>query len=184
MSKPVKQMIIDLYREQFGEVSDARVVDVRGLKSNENNSLRGDLQGKGIKVTVVKNALARLALKETGLEPLNDMLEGPSAIVTGGESVVNIARELIDYAKKIENLELKGAVMEGTVFGAGEIDALSKYPTKDEAQAQVIQVILGPAGQVIGAATSAGANLASLLSAVEEKLEGAAEDATVASLAG
>ena len=62
-------------------------------------------------------------------------------------------------------------VRRATVEDPDQITALSKFPTKEEAQAQVIQVVLGPAGQVIGAATSAGANIASILKAVEEKLE-------------
>lgn len=172
MSKPVKQMIIDLYRQTFEGVEEAVLVDIRGISANDNNEFRGDLVSKnGIRVTVVKNSLAKKAFEGGPLEPLADMLEGPSAVVHGGESVVNVARELIDWAKKVEAIEFKGAVMEGVVFGADQIKALSEYPTKDEAQAQIIQVVLAPAGQVIGAAVSAGNDLAGVLKALEEKLE-------------
>jgi large subunit ribosomal protein L10 len=171
MSKPLKQMILDMYRKEFDGVNDALLVDIRGIEANDNNAMRQGLAGKDIKVTVVKNALAKTAFKDTGLAHLDEMMSGPSAIAHGADSVVTVARELITWAKKLKELEIKGAVMEGTVFGPNEIDALSKYPTRDEAQAQVIQVVLGPAGQVIGAATSAGSNIASILKAIEEKLE-------------
>lgn len=180
MSKPVKQMIIDMYRDRFAEVNDAVLVDIRGIEANENNQLRSDLAGKEIRLAVVKNALARQAFKETGLEPLNDMLEGPSAVVYGGDSVVSIARELVDWAKKVEELELKGAVMEGTVFGADEVDRLAKFPTREEAQAEVVQLLVSPAGNIISAATSAGSGIAGVLDAMVEKLENGEEISKVA----
>jgi ribosomal protein L10 len=61
--------------------------------------------------------------------------------------------------------------MEGIVFGPKDVEALSKYPTKDEAQSQVIQVILGPGSQVAGALVGAGNTIAGILAAMEEKLE-------------
>lgn len=172
MSKPVKQMIIDLYRQTFEGVNEAVLVDIRGISANDNNEFRGGLVANGgIRVSVIKNSLAKKAFEGGPLEPISDMLEGPSAIVHGGESVVNVARELIAWAKKIEAIEFKGAIMEGVVFGADEIKALSEYPTKDEAQAQVIQVVLGPAAAVIGAAVGIGNEVAGILKTLEEKLE-------------
>lgn len=171
MSKPVKNMIIEMYREQFRDVTGALLVDIRGVTSNDGMKLRAGLLQKGIRVTVVKNSLARKAFEATGLEQMSDLLEGPSAVVYGEQSVVNIARDLLDFVKKYEKLQFKGAIMDGTVFGADQLDALSKYPTREEAQAQIIQVVLSPAGQVIGAATSAGSQIASILKTIEEKLE-------------
>jgi large subunit ribosomal protein L10 len=111
------------------------------------------------------------------------MLQGPCALAYGGESVVNVARALVEKVKGMENVEFKGAIMEGQVFQANEVDKLSKFPTKDEAQAQVIQVILGAAGSLIGTITGAGGALGGVLKTIEEKLEGQADDATVKSLA-
>lgn len=175
MSKPVKQMMIDWYRQHLSDLDGAVLVDIRGVKSKDNNDLRSQLNQQGIKVTVVKNSLAKAAFRETGLEPLNGLLDGPSALVYGGESVVNVARELVDWAKKLQQLELKGAVMEGTVFGPDQVETLSNYPTREEAQAQVIQVILGPGSQVVGAATAAGGNIAGVLKTMIEKLENGEE---------
>jgi large subunit ribosomal protein L10 len=171
MSKPVKNMIIEMYREQFRDVTGAVLVDIRGVTSNDNMKLRANLAKKGIRVTVVKNTLARLAFEQLGLASSSTLLQGPSALVYGSDSVVNVARELLDIVKTFDKLQLKGAVMDGQIFAANEVDALSKYPTREEAQAQVIQVILGPAGQVIGAAVGIGGQIASIIKQVEEKLE-------------
>ena len=172
MSKPVKEMIMRTYREAFADVTDIVLVDIRGLDSNTNHELRDGLAQKQITVRVVKNALARKTFEDLPtLAPINDLIEGPTAVAYGGESVVDVARELIDWAKKHDEVELKGAIMEGTVFGADEVERLSKFPTRVEAQAEVISVALGPGASVIGAATSAGANIASILKTIEEKLE-------------
>ncbi len=171
MSKTVKNLISKAYASQFGDLTEAMIIDIRGIDAIENNRLRNDLAGKSIRIAVVKNSLAKATFAGGPLEPLNDLIEGPTALCYGGESVVNVARELIEHAKKIKELELKGAVLDGQVFTADQIDALSKYPTREEAQAQVIQVVLGPSAQVAGALVGIGNEIASILKSIEEKLE-------------
>ena len=172
MSKPVKEMIVADYRRRFTDTSDALVIDIRGIEANDNNEMRLGLLEKDIHVTVVKNTLAKAAFEGTGLESLGDVLEGPSAIAYGAESVVEVARELVKWAKQVEDLELKGAVLDGQVFeGAAGVTALSKFPTRDEAQAQAVQLVLSPGGNLVGAVTSPGAKLLSIVSEIQTRLE-------------
>jgi len=170
MSKPVKNLIVDAYRSRFADLDAAVMIDLRGVASNDNNALRNHLAEKQIKVSVVKNSLAKRAWEGTALGSLADLLDGSCAVVYGGDSAVDVARVLVEEAKRVK-LAFKGALMEGQVFGPDQVDALSKYPTRDEAKAQIIQVFLGPAGQVIGAATGIGSQIVSILKAIEEKLE-------------
>ena len=154
------------------------LIDVRGINSNDTNELRANLAGKQMKITIVKNSLAKKAFGDGELAPLGDLLDGPSAMVypvSEEASVVSVARELIDAAKKLKDLEFRGALMEGIVFGPSEVDALSKYPTKEEAQSQVVQIFLTPAQNVVGAVTSQGKKIASILKTVQEKLENGEE---------
>ena len=170
MSKPVKNMIVQSYGARFAELENAVMIDIRGIDANANNAMRNELAQKQIKITVIKNSLAKRAWADTPLQDLATLLDGPCAIVYGADSVVEVARELISKAKQVD-LKFKGALMEGQMFGPDEVDRLSKYPTRDEAQGQVIQVLLGPASQVIGAAVSPGNQIASILSSIEDKLE-------------
>ena len=171
MSKPIKNLIVDTYKKKFEGVTGAVVIDIRGVASNANTGLRTDLNKDGIKITVIKNNLAKRAFSETTLERIGDLLEGPCAMVYGGNSVVEVARTIIGKLKEVPNLQVKGAIMDGELFAADRVEALSKYPTKDEAQAQVIQVILGAAGQLIGAVTGIGGQIVSIIEQVEKKLE-------------
>ncbi len=180
MSKPVKNLMQKTYEAKFADLQGAILIDVRGVKSNLNNALRARLAKSKVKVTVVKNNLAKRAVAGTGLEKLGDMLDGPSAVVYGGESVVAIARELIEIAKVTENLAFKGALMDGEIFTADQLEELSKYPTRPEAQAQVVQIFLTPGKKLAGAILGPGRKIASLIKAIEEKAkekEGATEAA-------
>ena len=170
MSKPVKNMITESYRKRFEEVSGAVVIDIRGIKSNDNNKLRSDLSQQNIRISVVKNSLARVAFRDTALANLSELLEGPCALVYGEDSVVGVARKLVDMVKETPNLTFRGAIMDGQVFTADEIEKLSKFPTREEAQAQVIQLLLSPARNLVGTVLGPGRKVLSLIKAVEEKL--------------
>ncbi len=106
-------MIVAEYKRLFGDIGNALIIDIRGIEANENNDLRVDLLNKDIHITVLKNSLAKTAFKGTELESLSTTLTGPSALVVGGDSVVDVARNLVDWAKKIKQLELKAAVLDG-----------------------------------------------------------------------
>mgnify|MGYP006288040275 CR=1 FL=1 len=172
MSRPIKEMIIEEYRRRFDGVDGGVVLDIRGIDAGENNSLRAGLREKDIRVTVVKNTLARQAFVETPLDGLDPALSGPSALAYSGESVVNVARAVLDWARKIDQLEVKGAVLDGTYFeGEAGVKRLSDFPTREEAQAKVVQILLSPARNVVGAATSPGSRVLGIVKEIEERLE-------------
>jgi len=171
MSKPVKNLIVESYRRRFGEEPGAVLIDIRGLDANTNNAMRAGLAEKGIRLTMVKNSLARKAVEATPLEPLEPMIEGSIAFAYGGESVVDGARALIDYAKETPEIEFRGALLEGQLFGPDQIEALSKYPTRDEAIADVLTLVVSPARNLAGQITSGGSNVAALVKRIEEKRE-------------
>jgi large subunit ribosomal protein L10 len=180
MSKPVKEMITDDYKRRFEELEGALVVDIRGIAANQNNELRLNLAEKSIRITVVKNTLARKAFTGTSLEALGPALDGPSALAYGGDSVVEVARALVDWAKKVEKLDLKGAVLDGEFFpGEDGVKRLSDFPTKEEAQAQVVQLVLSPAGNLVRGVTSPGSNLLGIVKEIQERLEKGEEIARV-----
>ena len=85
---------------------------------------------------------------------------------------VDVARELVDWAKKVNDLDLKGAVLDGEYYdGAAGVKRLSNFPTREEAQAKVVQLVLTPAGNVVGAATAPGSKLLAIVKEIEERLE-------------
>lgn len=172
MSKPIKEMMIRDYQDRLGDTENAVVISIRGIEANENNRLRVGLFEQGMRVMVVRNSLGKKAISDGAMADLGQILEGPSALTWGGESVIDVARELVRWAKEIENLELKGAILDGELFEGEEgVIALSKFPTRDEAIAQNITLILSPGRNLLGAVKGPGGRLMGIVKAIEEKLE-------------
>jgi large subunit ribosomal protein L10 len=179
MSKPVKNLMTQVYQQWFQGLNGAVLVNLRGNPATDTNRLRADLANKNIQVTVVKNSLAKRAFAGSDqLEPLGEYLDGPCAMVypvSDDASVISAARELIDWAKEMPSMEFRGAVLEGIRFGPDQIEELSKYPTRDEAQAKVVQLLLSPAQNLASQVTSPGKDVAGLVDAIREKLENGEE---------
>lgn len=177
MSKNVKSLLRKEIINRLDGVQDLAVVSVVGVDGVTNNRLRGELDQKGIRLLVVKNAMARQALAELKLEKAGELLTGPSALAFGGESVVDVVRELMDKAKAIPQLQVRGALMEGETFGPERVEELSKYPTRIEALGRLSAIATAPGSKLVGAVMGPGSVIAGLLKAIEEKAAPSGESA-------
>jgi large subunit ribosomal protein L10 len=149
-------------------------VGFTGIDADQTYQMRGRLAEKDIHLTVVKNSLARQAFKEVGLDSAVGLLDGPCAIVYGGDSVVTIVRELLDIRKIAPTLEVKGAVLDGDIFsGADEVKQLSNFPTREEAIGQVVQCALSAGANLAGCLLGPAGQIAGILKTIEEKDEAA-----------
>lgn len=176
MSKQVKEMIVSDYEQRFSEIENAVVIEIRGMDANQNNAFRGSLAKNDIRVTIVKNSLAKKAFTGGPLEGLNQSLVGPSALVSGGDSVVEVARELVRCAKEFNALTLKAAILDGEFFdGDSGVKRLSDFPTREEAQAKVVAIALAPFKDVVGAAKAPGGAILGIVKQIQEKLESGEE---------
>lgn len=172
MSKSIKQMMMNDYTSRLGGIEDAMIISLRGVKATDTNRLRTKLAKKNIKVTVVRNALARKVMEGTKLQPLGDLLTGSNALAYGQASIVEIAREIVGMMKELPGMELKGAILDGTVFaGDARVKELSKFPTRQEAIADLIAAVLGPGRTLASQIKGPGAKAAGLVKAIEDKLE-------------
>lgn len=172
MSKPIKEMIVRDYKLRLEGASDAMLISVRGVKAIPTTRLRKDLAGKNIRVTVVRNALARRAFAGTPLEPLSKLLTGPNAVAYGGASVVEVAREIVKIVAEIPQLELRGAILDGQLFeGKQGVMELSRFPTREEAIAKAVTLIVSPGRNLLAQIKGPGATVAGLVKAIEDKLE-------------
>lgn len=172
MSKTVKGMIINDYKARLTGAADALVISIRGVKAIPTTKLRRDLNKKSIKITVVRNSLARKAISGTSLEPLSKLLTGPSALAYGGASVIEVAREIVKLIKDMPELELKGGILDGTLYeGKAGVTELSKFPTKEEAVAKVVTLVVSPGRKLLAQVVGPGSSVVGIIKAVEAKLE-------------
>jgi large subunit ribosomal protein L10 len=172
MSKTVKSMIIREYKNRLGGFDDAALVSIRGVKGIQLTKVRGVLREKSIKITMLQNALARNAFKGTSLEGFEKLLTGSSALVYGGNSVVEVAREIVGLLEKFPTLELKGAILDGQLYeGKNGVKELSTYPTREEAIGKVVTLIVSPARKLVAQIQGPGSNIVGIIKSIEEKLE-------------
>jgi large subunit ribosomal protein L10 len=170
MSKYVKDLQMQALRKMFDGVEDVVVADVIGLDSKQSYDLRVALRKKNIKVQVVQNSLARKVFLDMGLPDMGDILVGSSAVFWGGDGIIELAREIADFAKKLEKLELKGLAMSGQAFkGKEQVEQVSRLPSRQELLGQIVGVIMGPVSSVINLATGPGSLVASQIKSIAEK---------------
>ncbi|MEQ8769433.1 MAG: 50S ribosomal protein L10 [Phycisphaerales bacterium] len=172
MSKAVKEMLMQDYRDRLGDLDEAVVVSLRGIDANSNNAIRNGLRKKDIRVSIVRNKLFAQTFADSKLGELGPVLTGANALAYGAESVVEVAREFVELLKEYPDIELKGAVLDGELYAGDEgVKRLSKFPTRDEAIAQDVALILGPGQKLLGAVKGPGSNLVGIVKAIEKKLE-------------
>jgi large subunit ribosomal protein L10 len=160
MSKAVKDLITASLRSRYVGVQDACVVDLTGLDVQRTQQLRENLRSKSMRIEVVKNSLARRAFADGPLAPLGDRLGGPCALVTGGDSIIEVAKALVQLARELGNIVLKEAIVEGdsTLLLVEEV---SRMKSRRELIGEVAMLVSspgrglaacvgGPAGRIAG----------------------------------
>ncbi|MBP8605459.1 MAG: 50S ribosomal protein L10 [Phycisphaerae bacterium] len=172
MSYFIKNLIQSEYEKRFQGVSEFLVIDTTGINGIDNNIFRGELLKKGIRMAVVKNSLMRLTLDKMNMASASALFKsGPCTVVYGGDSVVDVAKEIVEWTKKSSFIKPKGAYVDGTVIGAEGIKDLAKMPTRAELQAQVVQLVLSPGARLAGAVCGAGSVIAGCIKTLIEKRE-------------
>lgn len=144
MSRMMKQAIVDQLVSTFEEIDSAVVLNPGRMTVEETEQLRTRLREEGFSLVHVRNKLAAIAFEKTGLGGLEAVMAGPSGVVFGGEGALPISKILVDENKKIDNLEILGAFVDGEVIDSAGVDQLSKMPGKKELQSMVLQSFFGP----------------------------------------
>jgi large subunit ribosomal protein L10 len=169
MSKRIKSLITAELQNKFKGADSVVVVDYIGIDSKTTAGIRSDLRKKKVKLTVVRNAMAAKALETVGLKGAKDLLKGTNAVAYGGDSVVDIVKELVEQAKKIEKLKIKGSIVEGQLLDDKATTALAKLPNKKELQGMIVGQILGPGRKIAGQLKGPAGKLAGQIKSVEQK---------------
>jgi len=170
MSKQVKDLITKELSSRWKDLDGVAVINPRGINATKNNQIRRRLHAKGLRMMVVKNTLARRATEGTPLNGFEKLLDGPSAVIYGKESLPTIARAVLDEKKADDTLELRGVYFAGEIYpGAKGVEQVSKLPTREEAIGQILSAILGPGARLAGALKGPGGKLGGILKTIQDK---------------
>ena len=171
MSKFVKDLITKELRSRYSQTDNAIWVEMIGIDGITTNQFRRELREKNLRLEVVRNALLRRAVGDGPLSRLADKLDGPAALITGGDSAVEAAKFLDQWLPRLKGMRLRGALLEGEFLDEAAVAGLSKMPTKRDMQARLAGCIRSPGANLASAMLAGGRNIAGCLKSLIEKLE-------------
>jgi large subunit ribosomal protein L10 len=158
--------------EWIGGVFDANDVVVvfenKGLTVSEVSDLRTQMREAGGGVKVVKNRLAKIAVKDKSGEKISDLFKGPT-VLAYSEDPVTAPKVLAKFAKDNENIEILGGVMGDTALDGAGVVALSKMPSREEVLSSIAGMLTVPGGNIVSVATAPAANIAACIKTIAEK---------------
>jgi large subunit ribosomal protein L10 len=177
MAKPTKVATVAEIADQFRNSSAAVVTEYRGLTMSQLTTLRKSLGGDTA-YTVAKNTLVKRAAADAGVEGLDDLFTGPTAVAFINGEPVDAAKVLRDFAKANPLLVIKGGLLDGKALDAGEVSKLADLESRDVLLAKMAGAMLATltkAAYVFNALPSQVARLAAALVEKRTEQEGAPE---------
>ena len=152
----------------FNEVGVVVITRNLGLSVAQSTDLRAKMRDVGASYKVAKNRLAKLALKETQYEGLEDYLSGPTALAYSVDPVA-AAKAAVDFAKTNDKLEIVGGSMGGQLLDEAGIKALASMPSLDELRGTLVGLINAPATKIAQVVNAPAAKLARVFGAYGAK---------------
>lgn len=140
----LKKPIVEEISASIKDAQSVVLVDYRGLTVEQDTNLRKQLREAGVTYKVYKNTMMNFAFKGTDFESLASYLEGPSAIAISTTDATAPARVLCKFAKEASKLEIKGGVVEGTVYDAAGIAEIAKVPSREELLSRLLGSMQSP----------------------------------------
>lgn len=158
MSKRIKALIAKELANDFQGLDKCVIVGLTGIPAVKADEVRAGLKSRNMRLQVVKNSLAEVALKQAGIPGVAELFNGPGAVMTGGGDVVELVKAAWQLTKDAEGFSVLGGYGEGKVLSADEVEILSKIPGRRELL-----------GSLVWAMSSSLSNFAGVLGAVQRK---------------
>ena len=170
MDRQTKEASVEELKSVFEGSGSVVITHYSGMTVAEMTKLRAQLREVGGTFRVVRNRLAKIALKGQPGEGASDLFTGPVGIAYS-EDFVSAPKVVVEYAKDNKKLEILGGFMDEEVFDASGIDALSKMPSREELIGTIAGRLLGQAGEIVSRVNAPGQTLAGCIQVIGEQAE-------------
>lgn len=145
MDRTEKQQIVEELSAEIGKAKNAFVIGFKGITVPQVTELRKQVRETKSGYVVVKNTLALIALKDSPMLELKEQFTGPTAVAYNETDAVQLAKVLTKFAKETPNvIAFKGAMLDGQIVPATQIDAIANLPSKEELIAKLLFMLQAP----------------------------------------
>ncbi len=164
MDRLEKQGLVSEMREILQQAGVVVVTRQVGLTVAEETNLRRRMRESKAEYKVLKNTLAQIAVKDTQLEGITGMLEGPTALSFSVDPIA-AARAVVKFANDNDKIKVVGGYMDGRVLSESDVKALATLPSLNELRSKLIAIVLAPATKLAILLKEPGTRVARVISA-------------------
>lgn len=173
LTKKAKEKMLEEVTAELKKAELVIISDYRGLNVKAINDLRGKLRNEQCRYKITKNTMNRLACRQAGVESLEPLFEGPTAIAYSSADPVAAAKVFNEFAKENEALVVKGGLLSGQVLDAAGVKALGDIPPREVLLAQVVGGFQAPIAGLAGVLSGTLRSLVYAVDAVRQHKESA-----------
>ena len=166
-----KEAVVSDIKEKLEQAQSVVFLDYRGLTVAEVTELRNQMRAAGVEYRVLKNTMIRRAADQLGIEGLDSILEGPTAVAFGMQDAVAPAKILVKFAKDTKKTQIKGGVLSGKAMSPAEIEDLAKLPSREELLAKMLGSMNAPVTDLVMVLSGVMRSFVCALNAIREKKE-------------
>lgn len=143
MKKEEKQEHVDVLTDELKDATGIYFLDFTGVNAQEFRKLRTLMRDQNIKIKVVKNIIAKMAMERLKFENPFDLLVGPTAISYSYENPIVPSKIMDDFSKEKEII-IKGGIIEGNLFSPEQIHQLAVIPSRDVLMQKLLLNLVNP----------------------------------------
>ena len=164
-TKTQKSQEISELSQEIGNAANAFLIDFKGITVPQVTELRKQVRQANSGYVVVKNTLALIALKDSPIINMKEQFTGPTAIAFNATDAVVLAKALTKFAKDVPAVSFKGALLNGQVVPASEIQNIANLPSREELVAKLLYLLQSP---IRGLVTVLQANIRNLAVVIDQ----------------
>jgi len=169
MSKKLKQWMASEVRSEVGSAGACVVLGYKSLSGEGSSSLRAALRKSKVQLTVIRNRVAVHALAGTGLADIKPFIKGPTAVATGGEDALALAKAVVEGVKGRAGFECRGGFVEGRIVTGEEIAQLAKLPGRKELLSMIASAVSAPMTNIAAGINALLSGTARAVGALQDK---------------